>query len=324
MQQQTKDSPTKDRLSLPPSLGGGGGANGDDSFTASDNDQIPEFVPPSSSSAMNFTAVAPLDGRGEGPDDMDRTKESAAMEVNMEDDDRRSHMDLMAENNPLDDDDEDEGGCEFVEMSNIFTDILDIVDQYISDTKHTLYILQINPNIYSSNKSQFTEVYVDDDDRKPRAEKPSEIAQIASAFLEPEDLERMGVEEKDGVADNNRSQGAFSGGQSKPGVDHVNNQGALSSPTPGSPCPEDLPSQPHYPQSTNAPLVRNGEDNHHRGDQNDRTSPHGDEASNGSSCSKRSVMKSGNSKIGPDDTKIMNRKASMTNFGCLQCLVSGA
>ena len=40
---------------------------------------------------------------------------------------------------------------------------------------------------------------MDDDDRKQR-EKPSEIAQIASAFLEPEDLERMGVAEKEAAS----------------------------------------------------------------------------------------------------------------------------
>ena len=128
--------------------------------------------------------------------------------------------------------------------------------------------------IHNINTS--TEVYVDDDDRKPR-DKPSEIAQIASAFLEPEDLERMGVDEKDGVTESRLQ------GQANP-ADH-DNQGVLSSPTPGSPCPEDLPSQPHYPQSTNAPLVRNGDDN--RDELNDGNSPHGDEASNGSSCSKR-------------------------------------
>merc|ERR1719419_1284858 len=134
---------------------------------------------------------------------MDHAKENAPMEVNMEDDDRRSHMDLMAENNPLDDDEDEE-------------------------------------------------VYVDVDDRKPR-DNPSEIAQIASAFLEPEDLERM---EKDGATDA-RHVNTF-GGQTQT-VDREN-QRDPSSPTPGSPCPEDLPSQPHYPQSSNAPLVTNGED----------------------------------------------------------------
>ena len=121
---------------------------------------------------------------------------------------------------------------------------------------------------------------MDDDDRKPR-DNPSEIAQIASAFLEPEDLERM---EKDGATDA-RHVNTF-GGQTQT-VDREN-QRDPSSPTPGSPCPEDLPSQPHYPQSSNAPLVTNGED-----EQKEFHSPHSpqaDEASNGSSCSKRLLM----------------------------------
>ena len=112
LMQQTKDSPTKDRLALLSSLTAGG-ANGDESFTASENDQIPpEFVPPSSSSIHAAAPPPPPPQNGQHPGESlheeDPRKEADAMEVNMEDDDRRSHMDLMAENNPLEDD-EDEG-----------------------------------------------------------------------------------------------------------------------------------------------------------------------------------------------------------------------
>ena len=105
MQQQTKESPTKDRLSLPASLSGMVATTAEDSYGATDNDKMSEFPPPS---AMNYTIAAPPVNSGESQQDMDHAKENAPMEVNMEDDDRRSHMDLMAENNPLDDD-EDEG-----------------------------------------------------------------------------------------------------------------------------------------------------------------------------------------------------------------------
>ena len=126
---------------------------------------------------------------------------------------------------------------------------------------------------------------MDDDDHLPRKtprEKASEIAQIASAFLEPEDLQRMGVDEKDGANDR-RLEGAFGGVSGIGGqpmrlaADQENRDRDPSSPTPGSPRPEDLPTQPHYPQSTSEPqLVTNGI-------ANDPNYPYGDENSNESS-----------------------------------------
>ena len=129
-----------------------------------------------------------------------------------------------------------------------------------------------------------TEVYVDDDDRKQR-EKPSEIAQIASAFLEPEDLQRMGVAENEN-SDQTAVAATADGDHDRDHDRDVN--GIPRSPTPGSPCPEDLPSQPHYPQSTNAPLVRvNSINDGEQKNISSPPSPHGDDASNASSCSKR-------------------------------------
>ena len=109
---------------------------------------------------------------------------------------------------------------------------------------------------------------MDDDDRKQR-EKPSEIAQIASAFLEPEDLERMGVAEKDAQ-------------ESQCEKDAVV-EGFPNSSAPGTPRPQDLPSQPH---ASDAQLVT---DDAPADDEHKNASPPspGDDASNASSCSKR-------------------------------------
>ena len=100
MQQQTKDPNSKERLSLPPSASG-------DTFREGD-DKIPEFIPPSTSSTQPPSPSGTLDG--EGQQDESNMESSNPMEVQMEDDDRRSHMELMAENNPLDDDDDEDEG----------------------------------------------------------------------------------------------------------------------------------------------------------------------------------------------------------------------
>ena len=100
MQQQTKEPYSKERLSLPSTLSG-------DSFIENEEgNKIQEFSPPSSSS-MGFQSPSTAQV-GEDRTGMGSSEPTNPMEVHMEDDDRRSHMDLMAENNPLEDD-EDEG-----------------------------------------------------------------------------------------------------------------------------------------------------------------------------------------------------------------------
>ena len=93
-----------------------------------------------------------------------------------------------------------------------------------------------------------------------------------------------------GVAENEEPNAVMYAEHHKHEAD-VDVQGVPRSPTPGSPRPEDLPTQPHYPQSSNAPLVKDDAANDGDGvERKHGASPpslHGDDASNESSCSKR-------------------------------------
>ena len=113
---------------------------------------------------------------------------------------------------------------------------------------------------------------MDDDDRKQREKPGSEIAQIASAFLEPEDLERMGVAERE----------AATATGSKPDAPPTN--GALH--------PKDMASSTTQPETSNATSLVNDDGNATNTDADMKNvprppSPGDDAASNGSSCSKR-------------------------------------
>ena len=113
MQQQTKDPQSKDPQQQSQSLPASEDSYGRELMDNHDEDDgklHPEFIPPSSASASLASVASSVAQDVENRLEVRHLEASGhPMEVQMEDDDRRSHMDLMAENNPIDDDDEDEG-----------------------------------------------------------------------------------------------------------------------------------------------------------------------------------------------------------------------